>query len=96
MSGNKTFKTGHGLKIQERDHDKLHFEDAIRDRTATGGIVSGQEPKNALYNRPWFFLFLSRVLQGHASSHQLKYGSVLKQRGLTMRLASSQSFLQIN
>ena len=49
MSGNKTFKTGHGLKIQERDHDKLHFEDAIRDRTATGGIVSGQEPKNALY-----------------------------------------------
>ena len=29
-------------------------------------------------------LFLSRVLQDHVSSHQLKYGSVLKQRGLTV------------
>ena len=33
--------TGRGLKIQQRDRDKLHFEDTIRDRTATGGIVSG-------------------------------------------------------
>ena len=35
-----------------------------------------------------FFFFLSRVLQGHASSHQLKYGSVLKQRGLTVHRAT--------
>ena len=35
-----------------------------------------------------FFFFLSRVLEGHASSHQLKYGSVLKQRGLTVHRAT--------
>ena len=33
--------TGRGLKIQQRDRDKLHFEDTIRDRTATAGILSG-------------------------------------------------------
>ena len=34
--------TGRGLKIQQRDRDKLHFEYTIRgDRTATGGIASG-------------------------------------------------------
>ena len=52
MSGKKTFKTSHGLKIQKRDRDKLHFEDAIRDRTAAGGIVSGRGQKKTLY----FFL----------------------------------------
>ena len=35
-----------------------------------------------------FFFFLSRVLQDHPSSHQLKYGSVLKQRGLTVHRAT--------
>ena len=52
MSGKISFKTSHGLKIQKRDRDKLHFEDAIRDRTAAGGIVSGQGQKKTLY----FFL----------------------------------------
>ena len=36
----------------------------------------------------FFFFFLFRVLEGHASSHQLKYGSVLKQRGLTVHRAT--------
>ena len=35
-----------------------------------------------------FFFVLSRVLRGHASSHQLKYGSVLKQRGLAVHRAT--------
>ena len=35
-----------------------------------------------------FFFFLSRVLEGHASSHQLKYGSVLRQGGLTVHRAT--------
>ena len=71
MSGKKTFKTSHGLKIQKRDRDKLHFEDAIRDRTAAGGIVSGQGQKKdtLLFSEIGlsFFFFLSRVLKGHAS-----------------------------
>ena len=57
----KIFKTGREMKIQRQDRDKLHFEGAIRDRTATCGIVSGQRTqKYTLLLLKWAMLFCHR------------------------------------